>query len=397
MSNAPGHRILEEITRTIEIPDSAYETAEKRYKDLGGWFARPESECSRFDPHVHAQGSFRLGTVIRPLSEDEAYDLDLSCKLQQGVSKASHTQEQVKMLVGSDVESYRVGRRIEKAKKEKHRCWRLEYADHLSFHIDIVPCIPEEIGSQRLIQDAIIKTQSSDEELAQVIARLTVNITDDRHPGYRILAADWNVSNPEGYARWFESRMRLAKPLLEALKLQLRAANIEEIPAFRWKTPLQRSVQMFKRHRDVMFAENPHAKPISIIITTLAAQAYRGETDLQETTLGLLDRMHGLINHETLRVPNPVNPEEDFADKWDTPEGRAKRLEENFKVWLIQAKSDFETLASSRDPDFISEMAAQKLHSYPSDLHEKIGIVAPTVLTPKAHSIVETPARPWRR
>ena len=57
-------------------------------------------------------------------------------------------------------------------------------------------------------------------------------------------------------------------------------------------------------------------KPISIIITTLAAQAYRGETDLQETTLGLLDRMLGLINHETLRVPNPVNPEEDFADKW---------------------------------------------------------------------------------
>ena len=72
----------------------------------------------------------------------------------------------------------------------------------------------------------------------------------------------------------------------------------------------------------------------------------------------------------------------------DTPEGRAKRLEENFKVWLIQAKSDFETLASSRDPDFISEMAAQKLHSYPSDLREKIGIVAPTVLTPRAHRIV---------
>ena len=397
MSNVTGHRILEEIARTIEIPDSAYETAEKRYKDLGGWFARPEAKCSPFDPHVHAQGSFRLGTVIRPLSEDEAYDLDLACKLRQWISKASHTQEQVKTLVGRDVESYRIARGIEKAKKEKHRCWRLEYADHLSFHIDIVPCIPEEMGSQRLIQDAIIKAQSSDKELAQVIAKLTVNITDDRHPGYRILAADWNVSNPEGYARWFESRMRLAKPLLEALKRQLRAATVDEIPAFKWKTPLQRSVQMFKRHRDLMFAKNADAKPISIIITTLAAQAYRGETDLQETTLGLLDRMHDLINHRTPRVPNPVNPEEDFADKWDTPEGRAKRLEGNFRMWLVQAKSDFKALAVSRDPDFISEMAARKLHSYPSDLREKIGIVAPTVLPPKVHRITETPARPWRR
>ncbi|MDE0200369.1 MAG: hypothetical protein OXK78_19340 [Caldilineaceae bacterium] len=91
MSNEIGHRLLVEIARTIEIPDSAYEAAEKRYEDLGGWFARPESECSLFDPHVHAQGSFRLGTVIRPISEDEAYDLDLSCKLQRGISKASPT------------------------------------------------------------------------------------------------------------------------------------------------------------------------------------------------------------------------------------------------------------------------------------------------------------------
>jgi len=50
MSNEIGLRLLVAIARTIDIPDSAYETAEKRYEDLGGWFARPEAEFSLFDP-----------------------------------------------------------------------------------------------------------------------------------------------------------------------------------------------------------------------------------------------------------------------------------------------------------------------------------------------------------
>jgi hypothetical protein len=35
------------------------------------------------------------------------------------------------------------------------------------------------------------------------------------------------------------------------------------------KTPLQQAVQILKRHRDMMFADDPEHKPISVIITTL--------------------------------------------------------------------------------------------------------------------------------
>ena len=399
MSTTTGHRILEEIAKTIDIPDSAYETAERRYRDLGVWFARPESLCAPFDPHIHAQGSFRLGTVNRPLGADEAYDLDLSCKLRQGISKTNHSQQQVKTFVGDDVKSYRKARHIDEPVQEKHRCWRLEYADNLSFYIDIVPCIPEEHNRQRLIEDAIIRAQSSDEPLAKAIAELSVNITDDRLPGYRIVTPDWLLSNPEGYARWFESRMSLARTMLEALKRQFKAAEVEEIPLFKWKTPLQRCVQMFKRHRDIMFADKPDVKPISIIITTLAARAYQGETDLWEATCNVLDSMVGLVNPQKPRVPNPVNPAEDFADKWSAQEGRSNRLEENFYAWLAQARSDFDVLASSRDTGFISEMAGQKLAARlkSADLRSKVGIAAPTVFAPKTHPIVEKPARPWKR
>lgn len=44
---------------------------------------------------------------------------------------------------------------------------------------------------------------------------------------------------------------------------------------------LQRIVQILKRHRDIMF-NGDEDKPISIIITTLASRAYRGETNLSK-------------------------------------------------------------------------------------------------------------------
>ena len=37
---------------------------------------------------------------------------------------------------------------------------------------------------------------------------------------------------------------------------------------------------ILKRHRDNWSKDNPDLKPISIILTTLAARAYNGETDI---------------------------------------------------------------------------------------------------------------------
>ncbi len=69
--------MVEEIANSIDIPESAYERAEKRYKVLGDWFDRKEAKCFGFAPHIYPQGSFRLGTVVRPLNEKDEYDLDV--------------------------------------------------------------------------------------------------------------------------------------------------------------------------------------------------------------------------------------------------------------------------------------------------------------------------------
>src|ERR1035437_7289765 len=119
MSNATKSRIIDEIAGSIDIPDSAYEKAEARYKDLGEWFGRKEAGCSQFDPHIYPQGSFRFGTVIRPVHPEGEYDLDMGCRLRVGVTMPSHMQQQLKELVGADLEDYRAARGIKEEMEEK--------------------------------------------------------------------------------------------------------------------------------------------------------------------------------------------------------------------------------------------------------------------------------------
>jgi hypothetical protein len=394
----PRPDIIAAIHETIEIPDSAYETAEKRYKDVADWFGGGPARCKNYDPHITPQGSFRLGTVIRPLTDEEEYDLDLSCQLERGYSKIQHSQFELKTLVGQDLEDYRVARRIEQAKEERNRCWRLQYKDQLKFHMDVVPCLPETAERRVAIRETMVRF-GANEALAKTVADLSVTITDRTLPNYRVIAADWPISNPEGYARWFESRMKLATTLLERRAFEARAATIDELPVYKWKTPLQRCIQLLKRHRDVMFAANSDAKPISIIITTLAARAYRGESELAAAMTGILAGMENLVQPAQPRVPNPVNPVEDFADKWDTTEGRRLQLERYFRLWIAQAKADVAKLGTSSDPEFIAEQAMARFQA-PLDqdeLRREFGIGFPSVVvTPKTVPIAE-PARPWRQ
>lgn len=381
--------ILKKMLVELEIPESAYEKAVNRYKDIGEWFSRSESSLNKFDPHVFSQGSFRLGTAIKPVSGNEEYDLDLSCKLRQGISKRTHTQEQVKDLVGKELESYRRTRGIQEKLESKHRCWRLNYQDQLKFHADIVPMIPEE--QQRLVQlnEAIRKNESDGFANA---ANMTVVITDDRNANYKTISDDWKISNPEGYASWFEDRMRR-----RAVHNLLEKGQVDSVPAYKKKTPLQQAIQLLKRHRDIMFAKAPSKKPISIIITTLAARAYNGETDLDDALANILSNMGSFVKAAKPRVPNPVDPSEDFADRWTTD----MSLEANFKSWLAQAKADFDFLEQSNDVRLIAGRAKDRfaLILNESDLAKSLGLSTsvPQASTPRVQIIDENrAAKPWK-
>ena len=65
--NATVNAVLQLVLTEIEIPRSYYEKAVARHRSLGEWLCRPESMVAAFAPVVVPQGSFRYGTVVRPL------------------------------------------------------------------------------------------------------------------------------------------------------------------------------------------------------------------------------------------------------------------------------------------------------------------------------------------
>lgn len=390
-------QIIEALVAALEIPPGAYEKAHARYKDLGEWFCREEASTKPYKPRIYGQGSFRLGTVIRPLHEGESYDLDVGCRLESGITKRTHTQEQLKTLVGDELEAYRTARQIKKELEEKHRCWCLEYSDDLRFSKDIVPSVPEELTKQASLADAMVRYGLS-RSLAEDVSHHSGNITDNRQDNYRFIDDNWRISNSEGYARWFESRLATAPQQMEKVAMMAKQANVEKLPVWKWKTPLQKAVQILKRHRDSMFSKNPDSKPISVIVTTLAAEAYQGEENTTSAIERILSDMDRYVLPTIPRVPNPVNPNEDFADKWHESKYAHLNLEGNFQTWLKQARADFQNLDKLITEDLIHKFTERKFGLRISQ--DEIAKILPLLpLKPADYQniqvITEKPARPW--
>jgi hypothetical protein len=177
-------------------------------------------------------------------------------------------------------------------------------------------------------------------------ARQALAITDNEHEAYNRISSDWPRSNPGGYADWFKEQMIVRFEEQRARLAKSMEARIEDVPEHRVKTPLQQVIQILKRHRDLMFLNDPDDEPISIIITTLAAQAYSNESDLLNALINIVDGMAGHILTWNGRswVPNPVNPHENFADKWQEHPQR----EVKFRKWLLQIRQDFNDALDKR-------------------------------------------------
>lgn len=386
--------ILKTLIEHLDLPETAYEKAVKRYKDLGEWFNREDSKLRSNDVHIFPQGSFLLGTSTRPLNKEGAYDLDLACKLRVGVSKSTHSQKKIKEIVGSELEMYRQARGIQAELVEKHRCWCLEYRDSISFHMDIVPAIPESEMKKSLLFEAMNKF-GIDQGIAKSASDTVLSITDDRDPNYNNISEEWKISNPEGYGVWFSNQM-----ITTQYRTLLEKAQVDKLPLYKYKTPLQRCVQLLKRHRDTMFSEDD-SKPISSIITTLAARAYKGETNISVALNNILNGMLYHLNKEIPRVPNPVNPNEDFADKWAMPQYSHLKLEQNFFLWLKQAQLDFQVITSSNDVEKINEQFTKKfsVKTNSDELKKRLNgladINASTATTTKMH-IIKDPIKPWK-
>ena len=120
-------------------------------------------------------------------------------------------------------------------------------------------------------------------------------------------------------------------------------ASVEELPDEKIKTPLQRAIQILKRHRDIRFENDPNGRPSSIIVTTLAAKAYGQQENLFSALIAIATDMDKQIEYDGEGRPvvcNPVNPNENLAEKWqEHPERFTK-----FQEWLSAVRTDLSEL-----------------------------------------------------
>jgi len=314
MTNEQLNDLFLRIAEELDISDTLFDRAVTSYTALGEYINN-HCDCS---VGVYTQGSFRLGTVIRPLSDEDEYDLDLVCEV-TGVPYT--TPKDLKKKIGDIL---RESERYSSMLEEKKRCWRIEYSDEAQFHMDITPAVPD------------IKTTD---------AILVTNKNGDS-------SYSFTFSNPKGYSDWFEERKATTEMIRKAAIFE--AAGVEPVKKKnnKAKLPLQRAIQILKRHRDKMFESNSDDKPISIIITTLAAKAYNGEVGVYDAVNRILKIMSTFIRVENGKyyIPNPSNPQENFADKWNSEPAKAT----SFFDWLKKAKNDIVAVSPTIIDDYTS-------------------------------------------
>lgn len=288
--------LLNGAVEQLDIPEDVRDQAVERYEDVGNFLA--ENGGDHWS--IYPQGSFRIGTPIKPPTYTGEYDIDLVSRVP--IKKTSTTQEELKNRIGAMLDAYHQQKLDEDPDNAPHlcvegrRCWTLTY-DH--FHLDVLPAIP-----------------------------------DEEDPPTSILLTDvklrpWLYGNPIGYAEWFRGR---SEEMWRAMEAKARAANVAAVPEWTVRSTLQRLVQVMKWHCYLYFAKDVGDRPPSVLITTLAAHAYSGETDLFTATLNAVTGMPDHIERvgDQYRVANPAHGKENFADKWnDYPERCDK-----FFAWL---------------------------------------------------------------
>lgn len=280
--------LLFDVCGNLQLSPTQHQKAEDRYHAIARVINAASSPFSHLDSNLYSQGSMRLRTTVKPI--DTPHDLDLVCEFEvshEDVDPMALMDAMFKLFSDHGVYGGMV--------TKMNRCVRIEYKDE--FWLDILPACRDDNNGGTCIQ---------------------VPDCDLRR---------WKPSNPIAYADWFKgaSRRIVVKLNESGRDLIVVEASVEPLPALQIteeKTILQLIVQLLKRWRDVHYA-NSEYPPISIVLTTLAADLYTGE---QSISTALLEVLHGIVvrldaahaRGKRLQIPNPVHPEEDFSERWNS-------------------------------------------------------------------------------
>jgi hypothetical protein len=301
-------RILKGICESLQLSQTQHRLAEEHYRAVSNWLEQPGSILAPFKPQIYPQGSLPMGVTNKPLGRDE-YDLDFICELQLEDWQISPADLFSKF-------EYRI--REHKDYRERmelgKRCICLKYAH--DFHLDIVPaCTNRKLGEGQV--------RIPDREME-----------------------NWKDTNSRQYVKWFNV-------IADSEQDRSRLDKAEPLPPqeeFDDKSALKFAVQLMKRGRDLAFQDKDDLAPASIVLSTLAANGYSGNTSVSGTVAETLNHIQGqiLVSPGRLQVWNPANQvSEDLGERWDkNPEAY-----EAFKDWIADFCRIWDQLERARGPE----------------------------------------------
>ncbi|KOO58676.1 hypothetical protein WH43_07415 [Rheinheimera sp. KL1] len=340
----------------ISITEPQYSLIEKRYDVLQDILSGSDDPILQ-DAHIFIQGSICLKTTIKPAPEakDEMATIDADAVVLLPRARGYSADEVLKSIKKIFSERSRVQSPI----VELRRGIRIEYADeNPAFHIDVTPAISTSVYCD-----------------PKGFGNLQV---PDRVQG-------WKASTPRDYSDWLdelskqqitialESRTMMKGDAYDAIFSNVTQDPMPSYDDYTSHNPLRATIKVLKRLRDVwaISTEKTDQRPISAVITTLAALSYeavvaasviRPLRPLEAITM-IIEGMPKFIkmNQATGEyfVLNPKDAGENFAEKWNRKGGHEYRqafyewhgfVMDALRIGLVQHTSEleFESNFSSR-------------------------------------------------
>ena len=332
------------ILKNLEISETMFTNANDKYLAVAKLLYEKMNGAI-----VYPQGSFAIGTTVRPYKggEDLSYDIDLILVVDR--DKASLTGS----YLLNDIYEILISNDLYKGKLEKSdKSITINYADieGIGFNLDIVPAVIEsdEIKKELLEQGC---------KYEYVQDAISISSLDEKDKN------GWYTAIPKAYFSWFEDINSPYKNyMFEKIKRDKYGKvvynSIEEVPHYKIKTPVQEVVQIIKRLRDVHYykIDEYDKKPISAILTTIVAKVAFRNKNYEITTFDLLRKViMELKNYKLcsslskddfqIRYPgcvdifiedkkwkmiNPVNPKDNLVDSWN----KDRKVSVLFFEWL---------------------------------------------------------------
>ena len=237
--------------------------------------------------------------MVHPIFRNDEYDIDLVCRLV--IDKDAISKADLKKLIGD-----RLKKRgdLKDVLSESRRAWTLDYPSQ--FHMDVLSSIPNQ---QRQPSGILLP----DKELHL-----------------------WQKSNPIAYADSFYDRMKV---IFQEKRAAARPKSFTPVSKKYRTGPSRRPCSgSFKSSNGIATFTSrtiPTIVLFSIIITTLAARAYRNQAELFDALIDVVKAMPNYIEKRGDKwwVQNPVERDENFADRWNEYPDRRQA----FFDWLARA------------------------------------------------------------